>query len=92
MSQVPVEPPATISTGKPGRLDHRARRHERRQRRARRGLPRLPADDVGAVARVALQPAESERRLRDHGARQRERGLAGATPVRRLPTSMSTRR
>ena len=50
------------------------------ERRVRGLAPRLPAHDVRAVTRVALEPAEAERRLGDRGTRQRERGFSRGDP------------
>src|SRR5207244_2288907 len=56
-------------------LEKRARLREGPERVERRLATRLPADDVGAVARVALEAAEPERALRRHRPGQGERGL-----------------
>ena len=77
MSKVPVDPPATISTGTPACSISVARLHQRRERRVRGLAPRLPAHDVRAVARVALEPAEAERRL------ARPRRAPAPAPARR---------
>ena len=87
MSKVPARAPADDLDGQPVLVEQIARLHEPAHPLERGLVARRPAHHVGAVAGIALQPAQVQRPLIGHELAQMQRGLArlhAGTPAAHL--------